>query len=463
MLLEADKRLSQSLIWQIQRDYFLKTGMAAWQADVVPHEISCNPYIARSYGRLILAYLRDWLAAGLDVTEPIYVVELGAGSGRLTHHLLHYLAPILAEPPFASLPLRFILTDFAPANVAFWQAQPVLQRWVERGLLDFARFDGTAPGPLRLERSDLSLTPAGCRNPIILLANYFFDSIPMDSFAIADGQLCENLLTLESDRPEPNLQDETLWERLNFAYEAIPLEAEPYDNPLYNEILFEYEAVLPDTQLTFPNASLDCLHFWQQARSLLVLTADRGYTLLESLVDQPAPLPNLHGSFSMMVNYHAIARYTQLAGGMALHPPHYQDNLQLLALLLGALPGPATETARAFADSISAQGPDDYFALKQFVSSRYEQMTLPELLSWLRLSGHDSAILRACAPSLQTRLADADPSWFPDVCQLLWHCYQQHLPLDEADQLDSLIEDLLATMGLPFTLPEFADEMTGGG
>ncbi|MCB0027603.1 MAG: hypothetical protein KDE28_06845, partial [Anaerolineales bacterium] len=83
MLLEADKRLSQSLIWQIQRDYFLKTGMAAWQADVVPHEISCNPYIARSYGRLILAYLRDWLAAGLDVTEPIYVVELGAGSGRL--------------------------------------------------------------------------------------------------------------------------------------------------------------------------------------------------------------------------------------------------------------------------------------------------------------------------------------------------------------------------------------------
>ncbi|MCB8961154.1 MAG: hypothetical protein H6651_12635 [Ardenticatenales bacterium] len=96
MILEADKRLSQSLIWQIQRDYFLKTGMAAWQADVVPHEISCNPYIARSYGRLILAYLRDWLAAGLDVTEPIYVVELGAGSGQLTTTCSITFAPILA-------------------------------------------------------------------------------------------------------------------------------------------------------------------------------------------------------------------------------------------------------------------------------------------------------------------------------------------------------------------------------
>ncbi|MCB8961153.1 MAG: hypothetical protein H6651_12630 [Ardenticatenales bacterium] len=122
--------------------------------------------------------------------------------------------------------------------------------------------------PLRLERSDLSLTPAGCRNPIILLANFFLTRFPPDSFAIADGQLCENLLTLKVTGRSRTSRMKPLWERLNFAYEAIPLEAEPYDNPLYNEILFEYRSSpARHHSLPSPNASLDCLHFWQQARS----------------------------------------------------------------------------------------------------------------------------------------------------------------------------------------------------
>jgi hypothetical protein len=34
-ILAADQRLSQSVIWEIQRDYFLANGMRAWQDDTV--------------------------------------------------------------------------------------------------------------------------------------------------------------------------------------------------------------------------------------------------------------------------------------------------------------------------------------------------------------------------------------------------------------------------------------------
>jgi len=47
-IIAADQRLSHSLIWQIQREYFLRQGMKAWQDDVVPHQISSSPFTARS-------------------------------------------------------------------------------------------------------------------------------------------------------------------------------------------------------------------------------------------------------------------------------------------------------------------------------------------------------------------------------------------------------------------------------
>ncbi|MCP4423296.1 MAG: hypothetical protein GY803_02270 [Chloroflexi bacterium] len=42
-IIAADQRLSQSLLWEIQRRYFLRNGMKAWQNDEVPHDISSNP------------------------------------------------------------------------------------------------------------------------------------------------------------------------------------------------------------------------------------------------------------------------------------------------------------------------------------------------------------------------------------------------------------------------------------
>lgn len=448
-IIAADQRLSQSLIWEIQRRYFQQKGMRAWQADEVPHQISSNPYMARAYAQVVLGYLRDLKAAqGIDPAQPIYIVELGAGSGRLAYHFLHQFFPRWQALALADWPIKFVMTDFVPEILAFWQGQARFQPWIEAGLLDFALFDVLDKRPLTLHHAHITLN--NMSNPLILIANYFFDSIPQDSFVIEVGQLCQNLLTLLSSQPEPDLADPAIWERLELAYEAIPLAEPPYAEPVYNQILAEYEAVLPDTAVPFPNIGLDCVRYWQGLGNGqgLLLSADRGVTLLDSLVGQDVPLPNLHGSFSLMVNYHAIGQFVELTGGQALHPEQYQDNLQVAAFLLGPPPQDGRETRRAFADAIGQTGPDDFFAIKQALEPHLDSFTLPQLLSYLRLSVGDTAVFRDCFPALLTQVQQADPVWYEDVVLVLRQMWQQYLPLAEDDELAGLMGQLLVVMGM---------------
>ncbi|MBC6421522.1 MAG: hypothetical protein GDA43_09875 [Hormoscilla sp. SP5CHS1] len=59
------------------------------------------------------------------------------------------------------------------------------------------------------------------KNPVVVLANYFFDSIPQDCFYIKDGQLYESLVTLSTPQAEPELDDPALLDRVQISYKII--------------------------------------------------------------------------------------------------------------------------------------------------------------------------------------------------------------------------------------------------
>ena len=450
-MLAGDQRLSQSILWEMQRAYFMKNGMRAWQDDVVPHYISSNPYMAHSYAQVVLGYLRDCLAGfedndfEFDPEQPIYIVELGAGAGRLAHHFLHQFFDLLQQTPFADLQIKFVMTDFVPEIIEFWQKHERFAPWVEAGILDFALFDVMDLRPFTLINSNITLNPTDAHNPIILLTNYFFDSIPQDCFAIEDGELCENLLTVYSSQPEPEYTDEAIWERMRFAYEAIPTDLNYYNEEDYNLILEAYEANLPDTIFSFPNVGLDCLRFWQQYGNgrILLLSSDRGIRSANALIGQQAPIPNVHGSFSLMVNFHAISEYVALNDGLVLQAPHYQDNIQQIAYLLGDLPQDGLETQFAFSNNAIQQNPDDFFALKQIVEKQYDQLTLAQLLSFLRQSYWDASIFTDCFVALQKEIERCDPVWYPDILNMLENIWVQYLPIDQNDLLVKHISQLL--------------------
>src|SRR6202008_3024750 len=51
IVIEDKKRLSQSLIWKLQRAFYASSGPLAWKPNGVPFYITSNPHIARCYAR----------------------------------------------------------------------------------------------------------------------------------------------------------------------------------------------------------------------------------------------------------------------------------------------------------------------------------------------------------------------------------------------------------------------------
>jgi hypothetical protein len=268
---EQGQRLSRSVLWEYQRRFFDHWGVAAWSNSVVPSYITNNPFIAAAYARVVLGWLRDCQAAcgnpsppagsfgPLDPGQPVYLVELGAGCGRFAFHFLKRFLAMREASSLRHVPVRYVMTDFAERNLAYWREHPSLRPFVEAGVLDFARFDPACDRELRLEVFGTTLSPGTVKNPVAVLANYVFDSLPQDAFAVTGGRLHESLATLTYPTPEPDPADPKWFARGRLTFEHRPITGDYYEDPEWNRVLKGYEERLDDTVVLFPEATLRCL------------------------------------------------------------------------------------------------------------------------------------------------------------------------------------------------------------
>ena len=84
----ADTRLSESALWDMIARYFRERGVDAWAQ--VPFYPTSNMFVAEAYAELILAFLLD-LRPHMNPEEPVYVLELGAGTGCFSYRCLRAL------------------------------------------------------------------------------------------------------------------------------------------------------------------------------------------------------------------------------------------------------------------------------------------------------------------------------------------------------------------------------------
>lgn len=165
-------RFSESPIWELQRAYYEEQGISAWQNNEVPEYITSNPMIATSYAEMIFGFLQDRAQLGY-LSEPVTIVELGAGSGRLAFHVLKELCA-MRDCARMSLPaFRYVMSDLALKNVAYWQQQPSLRPFVEQGILDYAQFDAVKDTELNLTETGIRIRNGDLRQPLLVIANYF--------------------------------------------------------------------------------------------------------------------------------------------------------------------------------------------------------------------------------------------------------------------------------------------------
>jgi hypothetical protein len=409
--LEQDRRLSDSLIWPLQREFYRRRGTAAWTSGELPWYVTSNSFIARAYARMVVGWLRDLLATGgIDRARPLYVLELAAGSGHFAFLFLKKLQAIREElPAVAAIDVRYVMTDLPEANVAAWRANERFGPFLESGRLDFAVFDLEQDTEVHLMRSGDALSPGSVANPVAVIANYAFDSTRQDLFFVKDGTLHEGLVTTLSSQPEPDPADPGVLGRLTTRYSQRPATAGYYGEPALDATLEEYRDRLGDTAVLVPIGAIRCLDHLARLSDgrLLLVSADKGVTGVEEIVRQAEPHRVRHGDcFSMDVNFHALGRYVAARGGHALFPLR-DRNLKTTAFLLGGPAEAFPESRLAFRESLESFSPFDYHRVSSGIRKDYAEPPLEFILSLLKLGDWDYQFLVRYAPVIAREAAQA--------------------------------------------------------
>ena len=441
---ETERRLSESLLWQLQRRYFERQGVAAWSSGAVPSHVTTNPAFAWRCAALALGLLRDQIAAGavFDQALPFTIIELGAGSGRFACHFITAFRSLLALSPFAGLPFRYVATDFAPTNLAFWRSHDALAVLIAEGVLDVARFDAETDTSLLLEGAGAVLGPDSLPWPPLVIANYVFDGISQDAFIASDGVLAECRVTLRTRRADLDLDDPAAIASILCSYSSRALDGPPYAEPLFDGILCDYAGSLSDTTFLFPVGTLRCLGRLAALAggALVLLTADRGEQLQEDLQGRDDLALAVHGSFSLPVNYHAVAEYFVRQGGAVLTTAYRHAHIAVSAFLLG---GNYAETRLAFDQAMEHFGADDFSTLAYGLRPLSEQLDLQQLLAFLRLSGWDPQMLADCVPALWQRIDTADAALRQELVAVIGRAWENYFHLGEQRDVPFLLGCLL--------------------
>lgn len=455
-LLEEKQRFSKSLLWQLQRQFFEQQGIQAWRQGTVPHYITSNPHIANAYAQVVLGFLRDCYAisgrkgssAAINPKQPIYILELGSGSGRFAYHFLKKFHASYAQSSLNQTQVKYILTDFTEQNLNYWKTHPSLQPYLEKGLLDFACFDAENDQSITLSHSGENLEPDCLSNPMIVVANYVLDTIPQDLFLIENGQLFESLVTLASPQAEPNLNDPEILPQLEVSYTQQAINGDFYDDTGFNELLKDYQQTLTDTYLLFPHVALQCLNHLRQlcGDRLLLLSGDKGFSREEDLLFRGEPGIALHGSFSLMVNYHAIGQYVQQQNGRYLTTPHRHNSLNICAAIFGEHHQNYPETCLAFNAAIVQNNPDDFFALRQVLGEHYDTLSIEQILAYLRLSGWDGAVFLDCFSVIMAKLENLTSSMQEELLWAVQNIWENYYPIGEQRDLPFYLGMLLYSM-----------------
>lgn len=411
--IEKEAPFAKSKIWDIQREYYADSGVSAWntKGHLVPHYVSNNPSVANAYAEIALGFFRDRHLHQPDNQDTIYLLEVGGGSGRFAFHFIKQFSELHQQTGGDLPPFCYVVSDLSPHNVTYWKEHPRFKPYVEKGQIDFAQFDATSNAPIQLEISGKSLSVGSLSQPLILIANYFFDSIEHEFLYFKNGRVYELLATTTSGVHPKRADISELIASVDIKYTYKRLKPPLYDMPELNALIETYLADIQDSHIYIPTMSIRCLAYLQSLSQVgaMLLTADKSIHTIDRLQGRGIfKLVTHGGSFSLTVNYHAIGHYVEQIGGECLFPAHQYFGLNHSVFLLVDQPEKYVETHFAKTRFIDRYGPDDFFSVKKHIDQSMQVMSIEQIIAYLHLSHYDASLFLNMAEHLYSLLEDVD-------------------------------------------------------
>ena len=439
VILEAEKPLSQSMLWDLQKAFFSNQGPEAWIKGIVPQYITTNPYIANLYAKTVFGYCRDYAARGdIDKNSTIYIMELASGVGRFTYTFLKRFLHIIENSSLKGLNFKYIVTDFAERNIEYWQKHSFLKPYFEAGILDCATFDIAADDQLLLRNSGEVLACGNLKNPLILIANYTFDSLPQDTFYVNKGELFEGLITINSPEEAVEPEDKSILAGLDYYYTDKQIAGSNYyEDSNFNDILLYYKNSLEDTAFSLPIIALRCISRLRKLFNddIILISADKGYKNEKAMLKNYHPYLSKHGCISMTVNFHSLELYFKGLGGKAIHSMYDHENVNMSLFLLSNSSHEFTETTMAYKEIVESIGPDDFYIIKKGVVPLNPSLKTKELLTFLRFTVWDGRTFLECYNTLLERLDTEEDFPVEELVDVINKVWDHYFPIGEDGDL----------------------------
>lgn len=438
--LDKPRRVSESMLWKINEDFYRSLGVEAWD-NRTPSFVTNSAFMAEAYADLITSALID-MAPFIDRRQPIMILDLASGIGRLGFYLLRELnRKFRYFPQTRGLPFRLVLSDFTETTAEFWEHHPHLTQYFQSGQLDTAVFRPETDTLLTLRASGEELAPGQLVNPMFVTANYFFDSIRHDQFRVEDGDLHECMVTLRQ-KPKPEHSSE---ERVDIrdvivdkAY--VPVKNEPYyEDPEWNQLLDFYHQNVVKGDIMIPVGGLATLANLRALSNdnLVMLASDKGYTFWEDMacfLDHP--LSHHDGSFSHAVNFHGLAAPFVNRGGHYFRTTHKELNsVHTACMMTTRFPFEPNHLAYAFLERVDRSNLINTISEQhQLYRTRAMQMNPPlySQLCFIKMNLYDPKALDSCGKMLLQELPNLRFSLRPDVMRMVDEVWNNYFPFKGA-------------------------------
>src|SRR5262249_3794720 len=149
--------------------------------------------------------------------------------------------------------VRYVMTDCSESIVATWRGNSYLAEFVAAGTLEFAVYQAGEEGkPAAGGNSGFGL--ASGSGPLVVIANYVFDSLPQDAFVVTseggaskdgasreiEGQIFEALVTTMAGSTDSGQAAAGTLSALRLSYKNVELAPDRFPEPAWNAILERY-------------------------------------------------------------------------------------------------------------------------------------------------------------------------------------------------------------------------------
>lgn len=450
MIIDDKKPLSKSMLWEMQKKFFDNQGPDAWIKGIVPQYVTTNPFIANLYAKTTFGYIRDFINRGdIDRNSTIYIMELAAGVGRFTYNFLKRFLHIINNSTIKDIKFKYIVTDFSEKNIEFWQNHSFLQPYFESGVLDCATFDMIKDEQLQLRHSGEVLKPGELKNPLILFANYTFDSLPQDTFFVNRGELYEGLITLASKTEEVDVNDRSILAGIEYSYTDNLIDGSKYyEDDNLNKVLLYYKDRLAETAFSYPIIGLRCITRLMKLFNddIVLISVDKGYRNEKAMLNNSHPYLSKHGCVSMTVNFNAIEQFFKNYGGEALHSIYEHVNVNMSLFLLSKSHD-FGETKMAYKEIIEGIGPDDFYLIKKGIIPVSESFDTKQLLTFIRYTLWDSKTFLDCYNVFMERFDSEENFPLEELLITINKVWEHYFPIGEEDDLAYYIGTLLTFIG----------------